>query len=97
LAENHHSLVEQNLERITVRKDRLEIRVWLAEGTGSEIISVPWWSRSARRKRHILVQESGDGPPQMLATLIAAIAIARHWLAQLTSGKVRDTKENRRT
>src|SRR5829696_3517074 len=93
LTETEHSFVEQHLERITVRKDRLEIRVWLAEGSGSEIVSVPWWSRSAPRKRHILVQESADRPPHMPATLIAVTAIARHWLAQLTSGEVRDTEE----
>jgi hypothetical protein len=48
-------LVEQRPERITVRKDRLELRVWLAEERGSEIITVPWPPNSVGRKPQIVV------------------------------------------
>jgi hypothetical protein len=65
LTDDHHSIVEQHLERINVYKDQLEIRISLADESGSEIIRVPWAPKPVGRKRHNLAQDSAERLPEI--------------------------------
>ena len=93
------ALVDQHLQRVTVRMGRLDIRARNAEANASQTISVPWSSTTRSRKQQILLPAaSGDASQHAIgseprASFLEAIAKARQWLHQLTSQQVSDTKE----
>jgi site-specific DNA recombinase len=92
------SLIEQHLERVTIRKDRLDLSVWDAEGNASRAITAASGFSPARNRQIILPQSVEPVSQQPIrsesrARLVEGIARARYWLNQLTSGEVRDTKE----
>jgi hypothetical protein len=93
------ALIERQLERVTIHKDRLELRVWSSDGTASGTIAVPWSTSSPTRKRQIILPQSEDFDFQRpirsesRARLLEGIARGRYWLGQLISGEVRDNRE----
>jgi site-specific DNA recombinase len=87
------SLIEAQVARVEVRKDRLVIELAETEGTEMEIaertIEVSWRKTASRRRREILVPD-GIAPQDLRpiraenrATLVAAIARGRRWLKEL--------------
>jgi hypothetical protein len=98
LKTSEQSLVEQHLERITVRRDRLEVRVRDSETNGSRVVTVLWAPKSAGRKPQIVVPKAAEFTAlqpirtESRAWFLESIAKARWWLTQLTSGEVADTK-----
>jgi hypothetical protein len=55
LTASEESLVEQHLERVTVRKDLIGVRVVDAETNVSRTITVPWSSKCIDRKRQTVI------------------------------------------
>jgi site-specific DNA recombinase len=98
LPASDESLVEQHLERVTVRKDRLEVRVADSATNGSRVVIVPWAPKSAGRKRQIVIPRAAEFTVSQpvrtdsRARFVESIARARRWLTQLTSGEVADTR-----
>jgi predicted nucleic acid-binding Zn-ribbon protein len=92
-------VVEQHLERVTIRKGRLDLTLWDTEASASRTITAPWSASSSSRNRQIILPQSAGFDFQQpirsesRARLVEGIARGRYWLTQLTSGEVRDTKE----
>jgi len=83
--------------KVTLYGNRIEIE--LAQSEGGEAQSpliVPWTKPSTTRRKAMLVPEGAvDARPVKAETrtkLLRAIARARVWLDELTSGKVKDTR-----
>jgi site-specific DNA recombinase len=97
---NLRTLVEGFVERIVVGGQSVKIQ--LREGTEaftrSPVITIPWSPQTFRRKRELILSTEASGnnarPIRIEARtkLLAAIAKARRWLVDLTSGKI-DTIE----
>jgi hypothetical protein len=93
------SIIERQLERVTIHKDRLELRVPASEGRASGTIEVSWSTPFPARKRQILLPQSATYAAQQpirsesRARLVERIARGRYWLNKLTSGEAKDTRE----
>jgi hypothetical protein len=92
-------LIERQLERVTIRKDRLEVRMSDPAAGTSQVIAVPWSTSSSNPTRQLIRPQFADSyfqnaiRSESRARLVEGIAKGRYWLNQLTSGDVSDTSE----
>jgi site-specific DNA recombinase len=92
-------LIDRHLARVVVRPGTLEITARQSEEAPLETIKIAWTPPPGRRKRDIIVPPGVDAAVQRpihsesRARLVEAIAKARHWLHQLISGELTDTRE----
>ena len=94
------ALIEARLDKIVVTKNALQLTVQAPDdGTLPGSVSIPWMPTSKTRRRAIIAPAGTSIPatepirPEARARLIAAIARARRWVADLTSGAVANTSE----
>lgn len=91
-------LVQDHVERITIRADAIEINLAAATAAlaRASTISAPWTKPAFRVHREILAPAEGSRKdPRAMSfdtrsRLLAAIGKARRWLGELTSGRARD-------
>ncbi len=99
LEDLHRLLIDRHLARVVVRPGTLEITARRSEEAPQETIKIAWTPPPGRRKRDIIVPPGVDAAVQRpihlesRARLVEAIAKARHWLDQLISGELTDTRE----
>ena len=89
-------LVETLVEGVVVHRDHLEIELVREDGhDAASSLVIPWAKASqARRKDMLVPQDATDARPLKAETrdkLLRAIARARTWLDELTSGAMQDT------
>ncbi len=90
-------LIDRDLERIVVHLDRIDIvrRNDGDDGNPTQTLTIAWTKPSPTRRRELFQSESSKGPAHRMAAdermrLLRAIATARLWLDELTSGVVSD-------
>jgi site-specific DNA recombinase len=96
---NDRQLVERRLDKVVVRKGKIEIVVRPEKGSRGRSFVVPWSPPPTTRRREIIVPEGGsadDAQPirwEARAKLIEGIAKARMWLDELVAGRTFSTAE----
>jgi hypothetical protein len=98
------SLVNNFVERVEIRQERLIIQLAEASGSnargagGSRVFDVPWQKTPSSRRREVLLPD-GTGSrqvrpmrPENRATLIASIARGRRWLDELLADPTASTE-----
>ncbi|MGI4764801.1 MAG: recombinase family protein [Janthinobacterium lividum] len=80
--------------KVTVEADRLQIALRSASGDEAGMLTVPWPAPLRRRRGILGAPEDAEVRPiraEARARLVHAIADGRAWLADLASGRARDT------
>lgn len=95
-AEAQAAWLGDTISRVTVEADQLQIALRSASGgSEAEPITVPWPAPPRRRRGILGAPEDAEVRPiraEARARLLAAIADGRAWLADLVSGRARDTR-----
>jgi hypothetical protein len=86
-------LVQELLERVTVRNGTIDVLINGSEGA----LQVPWSPAPHARKRAVILAEGQDKArpirAEARARLLEGIAKARHWLDELVTGSVMSTEQ----
>src|SRR5437773_4162340 len=95
-------LIREHVVRVEIKADQLVVELKAAASSGPSsavdntrpVVRIPWKKTPMKRRREIIVPASlsaHDRRPiraETRATLIAAIARGRHWLAEIVAGTV---------
>jgi site-specific DNA recombinase len=88
-------LIASHLQRVTVHKQKLELRLRADEINEERRVTIPWAFKPPTRKREILIPHAASASrpirAESRARLVEGIAKARLWLDQLVSGEIEST------
>jgi site-specific DNA recombinase len=92
-----HELIAGHLQRVTVHKQKLELRLRADDIDEERRVTIPWTLTPPTRKREILIPHAASAVrpirAESRARLVEGIAKARLWLDQLVSSKIEGTRE----
>ena len=95
-AEMQAAWLATTVSEVVVHADRLDVALRASpEGRGAETLTVPWPAPPRRRRGILGAPEEAEVRPiraEARARLVQAIADGRAWLAELASGRARDTR-----
>jgi site-specific DNA recombinase len=95
--QTQEDLIASHLERVTVHKQKLELRLRADDINEERRATIPWALTPPTRKREILIPHSASAArpirAESRARLVEGIAKARLWLDQLVSGEIESTSE----
>jgi hypothetical protein len=95
--QTQEDLIASHLERVTVHKQKLELRLRADDINEERRATIPWAFTPPTRKREILIPHSASAArpirAESRARLVEGIAKARLWLDQLVSGEIESTSE----
>jgi hypothetical protein len=95
--QSQRELIASHLQRVTVHKQKLELRLRTDEINEERRFTIPWAFTPSTRKREILMPHSASTVrpirAESRARLVEGIAKARLWLDQLVSGDIESTGE----
>jgi site-specific DNA recombinase len=90
-------LIASHLQRVTVHKQKLELRLRADDINEERRVTIPWAFTPPTRKREILIPHAASAlrpiRAESRARLVEGIAKARLWLDQLVSGEIESTSE----
>jgi hypothetical protein len=89
------NLVQRHVAGVVLHADQIEITLASIDDGENRSLIVPWAKTASTRRKDVLVPQEVDGPQPLKAEvrdkLLRAVARARQWLDQLTSGTIADT------